>query len=168
MALQPPSTEALYQAARGTISIEAQSEGMDSHNQFFIRTKRFWNDDLGGNSYAENPWGNSEEFIQTIEHNLQSINGVLRNTEMIHVHSGTDYYRSFESGFIDLLNVHYVYLHCPNLGHFNSIGVRGENTIIKNITVSSSFGYLIIDSVVAPHDNIDVSRQFLKKEFNLV
>ena len=117
----------------------------------------------GGNSYAENPWGNSEEFIQTIEHNLQSINGVLRNTEMIHVHSGTDYYRSFESGFIDLLNVHYVYLHCPNLGHFNSIGVRGENTIIKNITVSSSFGYLIIDSVVAPHDNIDVSRQFLKK-----
>ena len=63
---------------------------------------------------------------------------------------------------IDLVNVHNVYLHCPNLGHFNSIGVRGENTIIKKVHVSSSFGYSIIDSAVAPHDKIDVSRQLIK------
>ena len=50
---------------------------------------------------------------------------------MIHVNLESEYYRSYESGFIDLLNVHNVYLHCPNLGHFNSIGVRGESTIIK-------------------------------------
>ena len=62
--------------------------------------------------------------------NIQYINGVLRNTEMIH-HQLSDYYKSYESGFIDLLNVHNVYLHCPNPGHFNSIGVRGESTIIK-------------------------------------
>ena len=43
-----------------------------------------------------------------------------------------------------------------------SIGVRGENTIIKKVVVSSSFGYLIMDSVVAPHDKIDVSRQLFK------
>ena len=55
-----------------------------------------------------------------------------------------------------------VYLHCPDLGHFNSIGVRGESTIIKKAPVSSSFGYLIIDSAVAPHDKIDVSRQLIK------
>ena len=61
-----------------------------------------------------------------------------------------------------LLNDHNVYLHCPNLRHFDSIGVRGENTIIKKVTVSSSFGYLIIDSAVAPHDKIDVSRQLIK------
>ena len=80
----------------------------------------------------------------------------------------TEYYRSYESGFIDLLNVHNVYLHCPDLGHFNSIGVRGENTIIKKVPVSSSFGYLVIDSVVAPHDKIDVSRQLVKTvEFSL-
>ena len=60
------------------------------------------------------------------------------------------------------MNVHNVYLHCPNLGHFNSIGVRGENTIIKKVPVSSSFGYLVIDSVVAPHDKIDASRQLIK------
>ena len=78
---------------------------------------------------------------------------------MIHHHLLPDYYKSYESGFIDLLNAHNIYLHCPNLGHFNSTGVRGENTIIKQITVSSSFGYLIIGSVVAPHDKLDVSRQ---------
>ena len=53
-------------------------------------------------------------------------------------------------------------MHCPNLGHFNSIGVRGENSIIKKIPMSSGFGYLIIDSVVAPHDKMDVSRQSIK------
>jgi len=46
--------------------------------------------------------------------------------------------------------------------------VRGENTIIKKVPVSSSFGYLIIGSVVAPHDKIDVSRQLIKTvEFSL-
>ena len=45
-------------------------------------------------------------------------------------------------------------LHRPKLGHFNSIGVRGESTLIKTIPVSSGFGYLIIDSVVALHDKL--------------
>ena len=69
---------------------------------------------------------------------------------------------SFETGFIDLLNVHNIYIHSCNLGHYSSIGVRGENTIIKQVTVSSCFGYLIMDSAVAPHDEIDVSRHLIK------
>ena len=71
-------------------------------------------------------------------------------------------YNTYESGFLDLLNIHNIYTHCPNLGHFNSIGVRGEKTIIKKVTVSSPFGYLILDSVVSPHDKMDVSRQTVK------
>ena len=115
------------------------------------------------NSFVGNPWTNSEGLVQTVEtHNLQSSNGVLRNTEMIHVHSGTGCYISDGAVFIDSFNVHNVYLHCPNLGHFNSIGVRGESTIINKLPVSSSFGYLIIDSVVAPHGKIDVPRQLVK------
>ena len=55
---------------------------------------------------------------------------------------------------------------CPNLGHFNSICVRGENSIIKKIPVSSGFGYLIIDSVVSPHDKMDVSRQSINTHTN--
>ena len=53
-------------------------------------------------------------------------------------------------------------MHCPNLGHFNSTAVRGESTVIFFKKVSSSFGYLVIGSVVAPHGKIDVSRQLTK------
>ena len=71
-------------------------------------------------------------------------------------------YKTYESGFLDLLNTHNVYMHCPNLIHFNSIGVRGAHNIIKKTPVSSSLGYLILDSVVSPHDKMDVSRQNVK------
>ena len=71
-------------------------------------------------------------------------------------------YRTYENNFLDSLNIHNIYMHCPNIGHVNSIGVRGENGIIKKIPVSSGFGYLIIDSVVSPHDKMDVSRQSIK------
>ena len=86
--------------------------------------------------------------------NLRSISENLRNYETADGLSAT-----YESGFIDLLNTHSVYIHSPNLGHYNSIGVKGENTIMNKVPVSSSFGYLILDSVVAPHSKIDVSRQ---------
>ena len=50
---------------------------------------------------------------------------------MITINLESEYGRSYESGFINLLNVHNVYFHCPNLSHLNSIGVRGKNTKIK-------------------------------------
>ena len=110
------------------------------------------------------PWIDKQGFVTPVDpNNLHSINGVLRDSDMISVSLTSEYYRSYESGFIDLLNVHNVYLHCPSLGHFNSTGVRGENAIIKKIPVSSSFGYLLTDSVVSPHDKIDVSRQLIKQ-----
>ena len=81
---------------------------------------------------SEYPRQDSEGTIQTVEiNNLKSINGVLRNTGMITINLEPEHYRSYESGFIDSRNANNVYLHCPNLGQFNSIGVRGENIIIK-------------------------------------
>ena len=100
-------------------------------------------------------YGTNNEIGHPDINNLRSINEVLRYSTQ--ASPGT----SFETGFIDLPNVHNIYIHSSNLGHYSSIGVRGENTIIKKVPVSSSFGYLIMDSVVAPHDKIDVSRQLL-------
>ena len=81
---------------------------------------------------SDRPWKGSEGNVQPVEiNNLKYINGVLRNSDIITINLESEYYRSYESGFIDLLNVHNVYLHCPNLSHFNSIGVRGENIILK-------------------------------------
>ena len=92
---------------------------------------------------------------------LRSINDALRNDGYV-VPSRYDGYTTFESGSIDLLNVHNMYIRCPNSEHYNTIGVKGKNPIVKKVPVSSSFGYQILDSVVAPHDKIDVSRQSLK------
>ena len=103
-------------------------------------------------------YGNNkgEEIGRPDYNNLRSINEVIRCYNQAYPNT------SFETSFIDLLNVHNIYIHSSNLGHYNSIGVRGENTIVKTVFVSSSFGYLIMDSVVAPHDKIDVSKQLFK------
>ena len=103
---------------------------------------------------SDYPWEDSEGHVQSVETSYTSINGVLGNSDMITVYLESEPYRSYESGFTDLLNVHNVYLHCPDLDHFYSIGVRGESTIIKQISVSSSLGYFIIGSVVAPHGKL--------------
>ena len=60
--------EIIYHPARSTISIQAKSEGMDSHNLFYIPS------DLGittweNNSYSENDWENREGVVQTLEIN---------------------------------------------------------------------------------------------------
>ena len=153
--------EVVYNPARGSFTLTANSEDM-LEKTFIIPS------DFGIVTWMQNPdypWmtrGGVPAVVDT--NNLQSINGVLRNidNEFIAVSPQSDFYRSYESGFLDLLNIHNIYMHCPNLGHFNSIGVRGENSIIKKIPVSSSFGYLILDSVVSPHDKMDVSRQTIK------
>ena len=67
---------------------------------------------------------NNEEIGHPGYNNLRSINEVLRYSTQ--ASPGT----SFETGFIDSFNVHRIYLHSSNLGHYGSIGVGGENTII--------------------------------------
>ena len=151
--------EVKYNTATGSIKIEETTEG--SGNAFDVPTDlgiATWDTETN-NQY---PWRNIEGTIVYPDVAFpQSINGVLRNTEMVPVNLSF-MYNTYQSGFLDLLNIHNIYIHCPNLGHFNSIGVRGENTIIKKVPVSSSFGYLIIDTVVSPHDKMDVSRQNVK------
>ena len=122
--------EVLFHSARGTVTIEAKSEGLGEHNKFHIPS------DFGimnwmNSTDRDYPWQNRQGLFTSVDNNiLQSVNGVLMNSNSITVNLETEYYRSYEIGFIDLLNVQIVYLHCPNLGHFNSIGVRGVNTII--------------------------------------
>ena len=144
-----PEINCVYNAGRGTITIS------NSYN-FRILTEpnallmqqsgKFWHDANG---------------VMTIlqEGNLNSINDVIRHSVDIPV---ADRSTTFETEFLDLINAHNIYMHCPNLGHYNCVGVRGENSIVKKVPVSSSFGYMILDSVVAPHDKIDVSRQSIK------
>ena len=84
----------------------------------------------------------------------QSMNEVLRHT------FGSPA-NTFESGFLDLTNIHNIYISSPNLGSFSTLEPQGECNIIKKVPVSSDYGYSIFDNVVASHDYIDVSKQLL-------
>ena len=151
--------EVVYNTATGSIKIEETFEG--SGNSFDVPSD-FGITHWGVETNGVYPWRNTDETIIYPDiNNLQSINGILRNTEFNPVRLSY-MYRTYESNFLDLFNIHNSYMHCPNLGRFSSIGVRGENSIIKEIPVSSGFGYLIIGSVVSPHYKMDVGRQSIK------
>ena len=149
-----PSMTCVYNPSRGNITFKADHTFRVLNDNHFI---------VGYYSmvffeYADEAWKYVDGTpVTVVANNLMSLNEVIRNTAL-----QPNGFTEFETGFLDLLNTHNIYLHCPNLGHYNCIGVRGENSIIKKIPVSSSFGYLILDSVVAPHDKIDVSRQSIK------
>ena len=124
----------MHNPARGTVNIEEKYEGIHANITFRVPS------DFGimnwmSNADSGHPWRNIGDSINAVDiNNLQHINGVLRNTQMIH-HQLSDFYKSYESGFIDLPNAHSIYFHCPNLGHFNTIGVRGESTITKQTCI---------------------------------
>ena len=72
--------EVLYHPARGTITIEAKYEGMDEHDKFYVPS------DFGIMTWPSNthPWTTINGFATTVDpNNLHSINGVLRNSDMI-------------------------------------------------------------------------------------
>ena len=75
--------EVLYHPARGTITIEAKPEGMDSHNKFHVPS------DFGimawmSSTDSDYPWKDSQGNIATVEiTNRQYINGVLKHSDMI-------------------------------------------------------------------------------------
>ena len=90
------------------------------------------------------------------------MNDVIKNS------GNTTEQQTLETGFLDLRNTHNIYITSPNLGSFHTLGCRGEQNVIKKVSVSSDFGYVIFDSVVANHDYIDVSKKYLKTmELNL-
>ena len=122
--------EVVYNNATGTIKIEEISEGIHASNSFEVPSDfgiTYWDIETNG----DYPWRNTDEtIVYPVVNNFQSINGVLRNTHFIPVRLSY-MYKTYESNFLDLLSIHNIYMHCPNLGHFNSIGVRGESSIIK-------------------------------------
>ena len=128
----------VYNISVGTITIS-------STMNFRIMTDGFVKTLQGISSWYGN---NNEEIGHPGYDNLRYINEVLRYSTQTSTNT------SSETGLFDLFNVHNIYIHASDLGHYSSIGVRGESTIIKQVPISNSFGYLFMGSVVAPHDKI--------------
>lgn len=88
--------------------------------------------------------------------NPKSMNDVLRNSGL-----PTDS-STYESGFLDLNGISNIYISSANIGSHDTIGCKGERNILKKVQVSSSYGFMIFDNVVATHDYFKVSKQMLK------
>ena len=68
---------------------------------------------------------------------------------------------SFFSGMLSLNGSRAVYLSSSTLSNYNTVGARGENSIIKKVPVNADFGYQIIDQMVSDHDYLSVERMTL-------
>ena len=108
---------------------------------------------------ATNDAWNGAEAIDAS--NLQSANNIISNT--------TDYSTAYTQSvpMYKQLNLHpirNVYIHSPNLGNFNTIGCRGENTIIKKIPVNNNYSEMIFSDYNAGQmDALDCSKQTLRQ-----
>ena len=99
--------------------------------------------------------------------NLQSANNIISNT--------TDYSTPYEGAThpmhkqLNLQPIRNVYIHSPNLGNFNTLGPRGESTIIKKVPVNNNYSEMIFSDYNAGEmDALDCSKQTLRQlEFRL-
>ena len=91
----------------------------------------------------------------------QSANNVLRNLESSQIITAVEnypYVTSWTSPFIDIVNHHSVYIH-SSLASFNTLGPRGESTIIAKVPSSASWGSTIFHNVSSMADYVDVGKR---------
>jgi hypothetical protein len=134
-----PST-VTYNASKQTIIIS-----IDDYDFKFLTDDELREVNWTGESYDKN--------------NLQSANGVIKNTERTSViHNAGNPFVSY----IDLQPIRNVYIKSPNLGNYNTLGARGESDIIKKVPVTSDFNQMIFNNSIVSNDFLDCSRQTLR------
>ena len=93
--------------------------------------------------------------------NPQSANNLLRNLESDSIITAVESYpytNSWTSNFIDIVNHHSVYIH-SSLSSFNTLGCRGESSIIAKVPSSASWGSTIFHNVSSAADFVDVGKR---------
>ena len=99
------------------------------------------------------------------KNNLQSANDLIK-----HNYTTSSTYSSASPfvTYIDLQPIRNIYISSPNIGNFNTIGPRGQSSIIKKVPVTANFNEVIFDSTLVGNDFLDCSRQTLRTlEFRL-
>lgn len=128
------------------------------NNQSFMI---FSNQDL--RSRCNNTW--QGEYYSAM--NPQSINDMIGNSE----HNMKIYtaISLFEGGQFNIMPHNTLYITCPQLGNFRSLGPQGERDIIKKVIVTGNQDEVMFDNYLFAEDFVDVSRQTLRSlNFKLV
>ena len=68
----------------------------------------------------------------------------------------------FISNSINLQPFSNIYIHCSNLGNYNSIGPNNERTIVKKVPVSADYNHMIFDQCVLINDYNDCAGNTVK------
>ena len=125
----------------------------------FLTDKELIQDTIGPNNFA---WSGDAYD----KNDLKSANNIISNTQNSSIaHDITHPLNNH----LNLQPIRNLYLHSPNLGSFQTLGARGEQTIIKKIPVSSNQGEMIFsDYNPGSADMLDCSKQTLRQiEFRL-
>ena len=130
--------------ARGTIKIRC----MNPEYCFWVLSDK----DLSNTGVA---YRNSFNIDST---NPQSCNSVLGNTHTSDLRREDS---EWNSGFIDLVGIHNIYITCSQFGN-NSLGPQGERNILKKVVTTAEFGGLIVYNWANEYDHVDCSKMLLK------
>ena len=134
-----------YEPKTNTILFDNQYAGV----QFKVLTP----DDLK-TATIHNAYSNSYDI-----NNPQDMNEILGNVE-----GASPFYQfpgNYTSKAVNLQTIRNIYIH-SSLGNFNTIGPRGESSIVKKVPVSANKGDMIFDQVLAGNDFGDCSKQTLR------
>ena len=104
-------------------------------------------------TYLNNTWGG----LNYDRNSPTSCNDIITNR----ITNFNNPISPFISGCLNLQGFRSIYISSSNLTNFNTLGARGENSIIKKVITSSDFGYLIVSELESDHDYLDCSRMSL-------
>jgi hypothetical protein len=87
----------------------------------------------------------------------KSCNDIITNRKT-KIHSSSS---PWVSGMLNLQGFRSLYISSSTLSNYDTLGPRGENSIIKKVITNADFGYLIVDQSVSGHDYLGCSRMTL-------
>ena len=97
-------------------------------------------------------WNSQWSGIDYDSNNPNSCNDIITNRTASRTTS------TWSSGCVNLRGFRAVYLSSSNLSNYNTLGSRGENDIIKKVSTTSDFGYLIIEQGLSDDDYLACER----------
>ena len=103
---------------------------------------------------------NQNQFTDIDVNNLRSINKVLNIVDNAPTHGIA---LPFVSGFLDLVPIKNLYLHCNEISNYNQLTVAGNSSIIKKIPVTVPYLGIINDNEVNEFDYVDCSNKILRR-----
>ena len=96
-------------------------------------------------------------FVGMDPYNKRSVNELLQiygNRSGIYAGTG----KPFTTGFLNMITYQDLYITSATLGSFDSMGVRGESSVIRKVCVNASWGSSIIDKLYLDSDEMSCSK----------